>query len=292
MSSTQQGEKFKVPLETNFVSQGKGAPVVMVHGLAASLHDWDFILPELVKAGYSGYALDLLGHGDSPKPEVRGYQMDWLLAHFLFWLESLHLDQPAVLIGHSLGGYLALEFARLHPGRVRALILVDPFYALDQLPVFMRFTYRHPVLSGSIAHNTPEWLLRMIIDISSLSMGHSAGGLHALPDEVRAQTTLDYTRTAPSVYNVLNAELDLTSNLSSIMMPSLVIWGDRDQTLAPDSFAKLVDLLPNAWGRSIRAGHVPHQSNPDWFNRLVLEFLATLGETPNRIIKTPSLRSS
>jgi pimeloyl-ACP methyl ester carboxylesterase len=292
MSRTLQGEKFKVPLGTNFVSQGKGAPVVMVHGLAASLHDWDFLLPELVKAGFSGYALDLLGHGDSPKPEVRGYKMDWLLEHFLYWLGSLHFDQPAVLIGHSLGGYLALEFARLHPGRARALILVDPFYALDQLPGFMRFTYRHPVLSGSIAHNTPEWLLRTIIDISSLAMGHSAGGLHALPDEVRAQTALDYTRTAPGVYNVLNAELDLTSNLPSIMMPSLVIWGDRDQTLTPDSFSKLVDLLPNACGRSIRAGHVPHQSNPDWFNRLVLEFLATLGESPNRIIETLALRSS
>jgi pimeloyl-ACP methyl ester carboxylesterase len=292
MSSIVQVEKFRIPFEANFVSQGKGAPVVMIHGLAASLHDWDFILPELVQAGYSGYALDLLGHGDSPKPEVRGYQMDWIFDHFIFWFESLHLDQAAVLIGHSLGGYLALELARRFPDRTRALILVDPFYSLDQLPAFMRFTYRHPVLSGFVAHTTPEWLLRTIIDISSLSMGYSAGGLHALPEEVRAQTALDYTRTAPGVYNILNAELDLSSDLSSITKPSLVIWGERDQTLAPESFAKLVGMLPNARGRSISAGHVPHQSNADWFNGFVLEFLASLDASTNCTNKTSPLRSS
>ena len=68
MSNTNQieSETFKVPCTTNYVSQGAGAPVIMVHGLAASLHDWDFLLPELAKAGYAGYALDLLGHGIAP----------------------------------------------------------------------------------------------------------------------------------------------------------------------------------------------------------------------------------
>jgi pimeloyl-ACP methyl ester carboxylesterase len=291
MSSIQQVKKINIPSQVNFICQGEGSPVVMIHGLAASLHDWDFILPELVKAGYSSYALDLLGHGVSPKPDVREYQMDWVFDHFLFWLDSQHLDRSAVIIGHSLGGYIALEFARRYPDRTRGLILVDPFFSLDQLPAYMRFIYHYPIVSGFVAHSTPEWLLKMIIDISSLSMGHSAGGLHALPEEVRAQTALDYTRTAPGVYNILNAKLDLTSNLSSITIPSLVIWGDRDQTLAPASFDKLVSMLPNAKGRSIRAGHVPHQSNSDWFNALVLEFLSAL-EPPVCFNNTPSLRSS
>jgi pimeloyl-ACP methyl ester carboxylesterase len=251
----------------------------MIHGLAASLHDWDFLLPELVKAGYSGYALDLLGHGDGPKPQVRDYRMDWIFDHFLFWFESLRLDQAAILIGHSLGGYIALEFALRYPERTRGLILVDPLYSLAQLPPYMRFIYRYPALSGFITHSTPEWLLRIIIDISSLSMGHSAGGLHALPEGVRAQTALDYTRTAPGVYNILSGELDLISALPAISKTSLVVWGERDLTLAPASFLKLVDMLPTARGRSIRAGHVPHQSNADWFNGLVLEFLDSLGGT-------------
>lgn len=277
MSTTLQVEKIEIPSKAHFVSQGKGtSPVVMIHGLAASLHDWDFLLPELERAGYAGHALDLLGHGDSPKPNLRGYQMDWLFDHFISWLDSIHLSEPAVLIGHSLGGYLALEFARRFPSRTRGLVLVDPFYSRTQLPVFMRLTYRRPEISGFVTHRMPEWLLRFVIDISSISMGHSAGGLHALPEKVRAQTALDYIRTAPGVYNILNAELDLTSYLSSIMAPSLVLWGERDQTLAPASFVKLVQMLPNARGESIRTGHVPHQSHADWFNGLVLEFLASL----------------
>src|SRR3990172_4590171 len=52
----------------NYVQQGKGMPVILTHGMAASLHDWDDLLPELSGSGFAGYALDLLGHGDSHKP--------------------------------------------------------------------------------------------------------------------------------------------------------------------------------------------------------------------------------
>ena len=52
----------------NFTRRGAGAPVIMIHGLAASLHDWDFLIPDLVAAGYEACALDLLGHGESYKP--------------------------------------------------------------------------------------------------------------------------------------------------------------------------------------------------------------------------------
>src|SRR5271157_245859 len=131
MSITLQAKKneTKISARVNFISQGKGAPVIMIHGLAASLHDWDFLFPDLIAGGYAGYTLDLLGHGDSAKPDSRAYHIDWLLAHFIEWVDSLHLAEPAVLIGHSLGGYMALEYARRFPNRTRGLILVDPFYS-------------------------------------------------------------------------------------------------------------------------------------------------------------------
>jgi pimeloyl-ACP methyl ester carboxylesterase len=106
-----------------------------------------------------------------------------------------------------------------------------------------------------------------------MAMGHSSGALHSLPERVRAQTALDYTRTAPGVYHVPNTGEDLTPHLSSISIPTLVVWGDRDQTLSPASFPRLVSAMPRATGRSIRAGHTPHQSNPEEFNQMVKEFL-------------------
>jgi pyruvate dehydrogenase E2 component (dihydrolipoamide acetyltransferase) len=268
---------FTIPTTANFIRTGAGTPVILIHGIAASLHDWDDLIPDLSQRGYSCYALDLLGHGDSPKVDSRAYQMDWLLDHFFDWMKSLHLTEPAILVGHSLGGYIALEYARRVSAWTRGLVLINPFYSLSQLPPLLRRTYRRSHLSSLIVGRTPPWMFRLIVDMTSMAMGHSTGALHSLPERIRAQTALDYTRTSPGVYNVINSGIDFNGHLRNISIPSLVVWGDRDQTLAPSSFDKLVNQMPRAIGRSIRAGHVPHQSNAEEFNQLVFEYLKTLG---------------
>ncbi|MCL4529671.1 MAG: alpha/beta hydrolase [Chloroflexi bacterium] len=277
MSTTSPGKGgVEIPTKVNYVSQGKGQPVIMIHGLAASLHDWDFLIPELDKAGYASYALDLLGHGGSPKPDSRSYQMDWLTDHFLGWIESLGLEQPTVLIGHSLGGYFALEYARRFPSRTRGLILVDPFYSCRQLPVLVRWLYRYPRLISFIIRSTPTWLLRIAINFTSISIGHGPSGMHGLPKSVRKQALLDYSRTAYGVYNLPNTNFDLTPCVASISAPSLIVWGEHDQTLSPSSFSTLAKLMPNAKAEHIPATHIPHQTHADWFNGLVLDFLKTI----------------
>ena len=264
---------FVVPATASYVHEGDGPPVIMIHGVAASLHDWDDLLPELTKNGYSSYALDLLGHGESPKPVSRAYHIDWVFEHFLNWITSLRLTEPAILIGHSLGGYIALEYARRFSVWTRGLILINPFYTRLQLPSFLRRSYSNRNLRGVIAQRIPRWMFRVVVDVTSRAMGHSAGALHSLPEHIRDQTTLDYTRTAPGVYNIPNTMGDRTEYLSSISVSTLVVWGDRDQTLAPSSFPALISQLPRAEGKSIRAGHVPHQSNASEFNAMVLDFL-------------------
>lgn len=276
MSNAAPLETLQIPLDVNFVSEGHGTPVVLIHGLAASLHDWDSLMPDLVATGYSTYALDLLGHGDSPKPPDPAYQMAWLVDHFVAWINGLRLAEPPVLIGHSLGGYVALEYARRYPEHTRGLVLVDPFYSNSQLPGVLRFAYGHPRISSFVMAHTPVWFIRGVIDAMSLTMGHSKGGLHALPEPVRAQTAVDYRRTAPATYAILNAELNLTPYLPSITVPTLVLWGERDHTLTPASFQELVRQLPRATGKSAATGHVPHQATAEWFNRQVLSFLESL----------------
>jgi pimeloyl-ACP methyl ester carboxylesterase len=278
--STTLESTLNIPTTANYVQQGAGTRVILIHGMSASLHDWDELIPALSVRGYSCHALDLLGHGDSPKLDSRIYQMDWVLDHFFNWVNSLHLTEPAILIGHSLGGYIALDYARRVPAWTRGLILIDPFYSLSQLPALMRRTYRRPRLSSFIVGRTPSWIFRLIVDMSSIAMGHSAGGLHSLPAKVREQTVLDYMRTAPGVYNVLNSSKDMSTDLASISVPSLVVWGDHDQTLAPSSFHKMVNQMPRAVGKTIRAGHVPHQSNAEEFNQMAIEFLKSFQNLP------------
>src|SRR5688572_21404645 len=112
--------------KVNYVTQGEGSPVVMVHGLAASLHDWDDLLPELSANGYAGYALDLMGHGESAKPHHHAdYTVPNAYQYFEKWIDALELQQPFTLIGHSLGGGLSLLYTLRHPERVRGLVLVN-----------------------------------------------------------------------------------------------------------------------------------------------------------------------
>ena len=269
-------DNVTIPATANFVQHGSGTPVVLVHGIAASLHDWDDLIPELTKNGHAAYALDLLGHGESPKLASHAYQMEWLYEHFSKWIQSLRLTEPAILIGHSLGGHIALEYARHNSAWTRGLILVNPLYSRSQLNILFRRPYSRRNLKGLIAGKTPEWIFRAFIDMGSLAMRYDNGELHSLPKRIRAQTALDYTRTAPGIYNVPNTVEDLTSHLSSILIPTLVVWGERDQTLAPSSFPRLVDAMPRATGKSFRAGHVPHQSHAPEFNQVVMEFLRGL----------------
>jgi len=274
------GARFDVPKQANFIEQGRGAPVILIHGLAASLHDWDFLLPELAAAGYHGYALDLLGHGDSPKPDSRSYKTKWVFKHLSEWIDSLNLSEPPILIGHSLGGYMSLRYAIRYPERARALVLTNPFYRLDQLPAILRRTYRRPTINAIVVERLPEWVFRWIIDLTNATLGRTGGSDLTLSEQVRLQTALDYKRTAPGAFNIPNTVRDLTPNLPRVSTPTLVLWGDRDQTLAPISFPFLARSLPNASGQAMPGGHVPHQSNPTEYNRLVMEFLKSLTTNP------------
>src|SRR5215208_975897 len=206
-------ENMVLPAITNYISHGAGAPVIMIHGLAASLHDWNDLIPELSENGYTSYALDLLGHGDSPKLDSRAYQMDWIFDHFSSWMKSLRLTEPAILIGHSLGGYVALEYARRVSAWTRGLILVNPFYSPSQLPLLVRNTYSRPHISEKVLGKVSEKWFRFFVDVSSAAMGHGVGALRALPERIREQTILDYKRTAPGVYHIPSAIFDMTNYL-------------------------------------------------------------------------------
>jgi pimeloyl-ACP methyl ester carboxylesterase len=266
-----------IPVDVNYIHQGSGTPVILIHGLAASLHDWDDLIPVLAGHGYAAYAPDLLGHGDSPRLESRAYRMEWVFDHFFNWIRSLRLTEPAILIGHSLGGRIALEYARRASAWTGGLILVDPFYSPAQLPLLVRKTYSRPHLSEFLLGKVSEKWFRFLVDISSTAIGHSVGALRNLPGRVREQTILDYRRTAPGVYHIPSAIEDMTNYLQEVNTPTLVVWGEKDKTLAPSSFTRLVSALPRARGEVLPTGHIPHQTHTEEFNQIVLRFLKELG---------------
>ena len=111
------------------VWEGKGTPVICVHGLTANCRCWDVIVRSLVSR-HRVLALDLRGRGLSDKPAT-GYSEEHHLKDLKCVMDDLHLE-TAFLMGHSLGGYISMGFAARHPERVAGLILVDAGGDLSQ----------------------------------------------------------------------------------------------------------------------------------------------------------------
>jgi pimeloyl-ACP methyl ester carboxylesterase len=259
------------PLEINFVEKGQGAPVILIHGMAASVHDWQRMLPVLEQAGYHGYALDLPGHGKSDKPEdTRYYHTQAVYQQMEDWIASLKLNQPAYLVGHSLGGYFGLEFARRNPQQVQGLALIDPLYTPDQMsPLLRRLNWR-PQLSEKVWSRIPEWMVNIWM---ALDPTHAT----RFPDDVRQQIAVDFKRSAPQIVHTIDGIIDLTPYLAEIEAPCLVIWGQRDVTLNPAFYPRLISGLPNARGFDLPGcGHQPHIEQAQTVNFLVTKFFDRL----------------
>lgn len=262
--------------KVNYVHQGAGEPIIMVHGLAASLHDWDDLLPEVSAAGYAGYALDLLGHGESEKPiHTHDYSVENAYADFSAWIDSLNIGKPMILVGHSLGGGFSLLYTHRNPDRVKALIIVNPFYSMGQLPPILQRMFQHQLINTTLIERTPYKLFRFFVDMTSFSGYVGNRESHLLPEHIRYQTALDYKRASSGIYNIPRTLHHLDLDLSRIKQPTLLLWGGRDQTLAPSSFSQLAEKLPNLvkTQQFPVCGHVPHQCHPENFNPHVMEFL-------------------
>jgi pimeloyl-ACP methyl ester carboxylesterase len=258
-------------------------PVLLIHGLTASRHDWAYLDPALKAAGYCTYSIDLLGHGSGSRPSsTSDYQYQCLRDDFVNWVDRLKLDQPPVLMGHSLGGYLALDYA-LHAGNpVSGLVLIAPFYSQKQLPAFMRLLYKIPFLGAAGMRLAPQWLIQLGIENDRVD-GQS------LTPKAQRQMALDTKRASPQVFYFPRSLPDLTPELPKIKLSSLVIWGEIDHTLHPHSYPDLVKALPSAQGHRVGAiGHQPHLGKSEIVNSLVLKFLE---ELDHHTIKPAALRN-
>ena len=265
-------------ISINFIKEGEGHPVILIHGLGASLSDWTDFIPDLVTSGYLVYALDLPGHGKSKKiTSNRKYTIEDMYASFCCWVEILKIDEPVVFIGHSLGSYLSILYTVNHPDHVRGLVLCDPLYSCAQIPFLVQKGLLNLMIRASTFIHIPEWAIRIAVDLTSLSIRNG----YVLSNSVRKQTVNDFRRAQPEIFQILSSLADLTKLLPSLDVPGLIVWGSADRTLKPESFSKLFNNFKNAQVVAIPgAGHVPHQSHTRVFSAAVMEFLHS--NFPNR----------
>lgn len=111
----------------NYTDTGDGEPILLLHGMAASLRYWDPYIEDLA-ATNRVIAIDLMGFGRSPQSS-ESYTPEAHTAAIQETLESLNILEPVVLIGHSMGALIALKLATLFPSKVSKLILISlPIY--------------------------------------------------------------------------------------------------------------------------------------------------------------------
>jgi NAD+ synthase len=257
------------PRVLNYVTDGEGPPVILLHGMSASLADWWRLMPLLVSAGYRAIAVDLLGHGDSAKPQnPQQYSIQTVYKALEDWIDELGLDSPFYLVGHSLGGYMSLTYALHHPDRVQAMVLINPLYSLKQLSGALDLLMPLASVGAGLLKAAPQWLVN-----SFLSYNDSF--LTKLDAETRWSYARDIKRASPLFLRLPATAEDLTPKLSAITPLTLVLWGMEDRIEKADSFPQLVAGLPNATGKGIEdCGHHPHQGKPELVSRMILDLFA------------------
>ena len=239
--------------------------VVFVHGLGGSLTSWSLNLPAFA-GQFRICALDLVGAGSSDKPAT-DYSVPALAAFLARFLDALGPDWRRVsIIGHSLGGAVALAFAGDHPQRVERLVLVDSAGLGPEID--------RAVLDLMRSEPTLEHLHAELMNFFT----HPGLVQQALVDQLHQQ------RTQPGAHQALIAasnasfaegrqQIDLRDTLAGLSCPVLVVWGEADAVI-PVSHAQEAKRAPQSRLEIFaNSGHCPHIERADAFNQMVQSFL-------------------
>jgi pimeloyl-ACP methyl ester carboxylesterase len=254
--------------------------VLLLHGIAGSGHTWDAVVPALAETAHV-IAPDLLGHGESAKP--RG---DYSLGAYASGVRDLLTAlgyESATVVGHSLGGGVAMQFAYQFPDRCDRLVLVSSGgLGREVSPVLRAVT-----LPGA------EWVLPVIAHRRLLGALRGAGSVVArlpLPAKpalreiargyaslVDTEARAAFVHTVRSVLDVGGQRVDASDRLYlAKTMPTLVVWGGRDSFIPAAHAAHFAELVPTARVEVFeQAGHFPHVDEPVRFARVLADFLAS-----------------
>jgi pimeloyl-ACP methyl ester carboxylesterase len=259
---------------------GEGPLLVMIHGIAGSSSTWVPVMPLLAER-YTVIAPDLLGHGESAKP--RGdYSLGAYASGIRDLLGVLGHDK-ATIVGHSLGGGVAMQFAYQFPQMAERLVLVASGGLGKEVTPLLR-----ALTVPGTEFVLPVVLRRELHDVLGVA-GRTLGrlGLRADPflSEVwSAWARLTDVRAQRAFIHTIRAVIDVAGQRVSARdrlylaheVPTMIVWGDRDQVI-PVSHAHIAhELIPGSRLEVVEgAGHFLPIERPELVDRLLRDFLAT-----------------
>jgi pimeloyl-ACP methyl ester carboxylesterase len=266
------------------VAGDDGPVVLLIHGIVGCAEQWDQVAPLLAER-YRVVAPDLLGHGQSAKP--RG---DYSLGAYAASVRDLLValgHRRATVVGHSLGGGVAMQFAYEYPPFAERLVLVSSGGLGREV---------HPILRAATLPGS-ELVLPLIAHQRFHGVGGAVGralaqiGLRAgtdLAEMIRGYGSLADAGARQAFIDTLRAVLDLMGQRVSAndrlyladLLPSLIIWGSRDP-LIPVRHAHVAhEGLTNSRLEIFEgAGHFPQLHDPIRFARTLIDFIETTEPT-------------
>ena len=258
----------------HYVTAGQGPPLVLLHGLSASYITWYQNISALSE-GYTVYAPDLPGHGDTAKPDI-AYNLETGETFVQGFLDAVGLDK-VVLAGNSIGGLLTWVAARRRPERCLGLVLSAPVGIGRELawPLKMMAIPVVGTLMLSLEKRSKDGFMKRLFSHPERvdpTVYQELQRARKLPGHFRA--TVRAMRNGATLTGVRPSLVLFNDEDSSFPVPTLLTWGEGDRILPVEQAHRVARLAPgvevHVWAD---CGHWPHMENADGFNRVTLDFL-------------------
>ena len=230
-------------IQLAYERRGKGTPLVLIHGFPLDHHTWDEIVPAL-EDSFDLIMPDLRGFGGSSTVDSF-YTMEDFALDLAGLLDNLSIQQAAIA-GHSMGGYVALAFARLFPERVRGLALVSSQAVADAEERKQgRYKSAAEVAEHGIASVVESMTPKFTTD-------------KQLQDFVRSSMEQQQPAAYIGALKAMAERTDSTSLLSSLKFPVVIVHGDADALIPIERAREVKTALPQAYFVEISGvGHLP-----------------------------------
>lgn len=267
--------------EVAYRFEGDGPLIVLVHGMAGSAATWDRVIPALAER-FAVLALDLPGHGSSAKPADGDYSLGSFASVVRDLMMTLGVDRGTI-VGQSLGGGVAMQFAYQFPSRCERLVLVgsgglgrdvSPLLRILALPG-VEFLY--PAIFAPVLRDAGRGVLGGLRRIGLRPSAYADQIWQSYESLTESTTRSAFARTLRSVVDVTGQRVSARDRLPLAReVPTLIVWGADDaiipSTHATDAAATLPDSRVEIFER---VGHFPHCEDPDRFIRVLTDFIAS-----------------
>ena len=261
-----------------YVMAGQGPALLLLHGLGCDHTTWEPVIRSLAKK-YTVIAPDLLGHGRSAKPRA-DYSVGGYANGMRDLLTVLNIDKVTV-VGHSLGGGVAMQFAYQFPERTERMILVAPGGLGPEVTPIIR-AVSLPGFHAVMGALTLPGLRHLgmagmrALSRSGLSMTHD------LDEVAEIYDTFKDPRARRAIRHVVRAVVDTRGQIVTMVdrayltqaMPMLVVWGSEDKVIPVKHAETAAAVAPGAHVEVLgNSGHFPHKDHPERFVKIVNDFV-------------------